>query len=155
MRSTQRMIDPVCLPPAFSSASVSSPSHPPSPLSAVAECPACPWRCASPRAEPPAQSATSRADDNFRHAQNSCSLTIPPRQRVGALRIHAGARGTSGSARTTRFVRLVTHVRAGRTYQLGLHVRCPRKVSARHVVPDHAELASKYEGGQRDEQEPE
>ena len=45
--------------------------------------------------------------------------------------------------------------REERTYQLGLHVRRARKVPARHVVPDHAELASEDEGGQRDEQESE
>ena len=45
--------------------------------------------------------------------------------------------------------------REERTHQLGLHVRRARKVPARHVVPDHAELASEDEGGQRDEQESE
>ena len=47
------------------------------------------------------------------------------------------------------------HVWVGRTHQLGLHVRRARQVPARHVVPDHAELASEDERGQRDEQESE
>ena len=107
MRSKQRMID---LAPATrpNSTNVSSPLRPSAPLSAVARCPAYPWRRVALQAAPPTRSATAQADDMFRHAR--LALTTPRRRRVGALRTHAGARagpqGTLDPERTARLVRL-------------------------------------------------
>ena len=78
-------------------------------------------------------------------ATRGCSSDARRRARNLGLCVNCSSRETGTNA----------YMWARRTHQLGLHVRRARKVSARHVIPDHAELASKNEGGQRDEQESE